>query len=96
MLYAGACNWVCGEGEFYGAKALLNIWKPTVIGNDFSLSQIWVLSNIQGRLANSIEAGWHVSSSLALSLIYLFICNSFFCYIQKYIFILNLFIYIKM
>ncbi|KAM0020853.1 putative neprosin [Helianthus debilis subsp. tardiflorus] len=71
------------EGEFYGAKALLNIWKPTVIGNDFSLSQIWVLSNIQGHLANSIEAGWHVSSSLALSLIYLFICNSFFLLYSK-------------
>ncbi|KAJ0724131.1 putative neprosin [Helianthus annuus] len=51
------------EGEFYGAKALLNVWKPTVIGNDFSLSQIWVLSNIRGRLANSIEAGWHVNPS---------------------------------
>ncbi|XP_021999374.1 uncharacterized protein LOC110896219 [Helianthus annuus] len=51
------------EGEFYGAKALLNVWKPTVIGNDFSLSQIWVLSNIRGRLANSVEAGWHVNPS---------------------------------
>ncbi|MFS7991312.1 putative neprosin [Helianthus anomalus] len=78
--------------EFYGAKAVLNVWKPDVIGNDFSLSQIWVLSNFPGRPANSIEAGWQVSSSLALLFIYY---SDLFCYIQKYIFVLNLFIFIK-
>ncbi|KAL9991955.1 putative neprosin [Helianthus debilis subsp. tardiflorus] len=46
--------------EFYGTKAVLNVWKPDVIGNDFSLSQIWVLSNFPGRPANSIEAGWQI------------------------------------
>ncbi|KAJ0487947.1 putative neprosin [Helianthus annuus] len=76
--------------EFYGAKAVLNVWKPDVIGNDFSLSQIWVLSNFPGRSANSIEAGWQVSSSLAILFIYY---SDLFRYIQKYIFVLNLFIF---
>lgn len=48
------------NGEFYGAKALLNIWKPIVDGDDFSLSQIWVLGDVPNRPVNSVEAGWQV------------------------------------
>ncbi|KAM0056739.1 putative neprosin [Helianthus debilis subsp. tardiflorus] len=48
------------QGEFYGANAYLNVWKPYVTSNDFSRSQIWVLSYVGANLANSVEAGWQV------------------------------------
>ncbi|MFS7892312.1 putative neprosin [Helianthus anomalus] len=48
------------EGEFYGAKAILNVWKPNVTGLDFSLSQIWVVADVPTRPINTIEVGWHV------------------------------------
>ncbi|XP_076894068.1 protein neprosin-like [Bidens hawaiensis] len=51
------------NGEFYGAKALLNIWKPIVDGDDFSLSQIWVLGDVPNRPVNSVEAGWQAYPS---------------------------------
>ncbi|KAF5776206.1 putative neprosin [Helianthus annuus] len=52
------------DGEFYGAKALLNVWQPNVSKYDFSLSQIWVLGDVPNRPVNSIEAGWHVSPNV--------------------------------
>ncbi|KAF5793586.1 putative neprosin [Helianthus annuus] len=48
------------EGEFYGAKAILNVWKPNVIGLDFSVSQIWVVAHVPTRPVNTVEVGWHV------------------------------------
>ncbi|KAG9138908.1 hypothetical protein Leryth_007531 [Lithospermum erythrorhizon] len=46
--------------EVYGAKATINVWNPEVeVVNEFSLSQIWVLSgSFDGSDLNSIEAGW--------------------------------------
>ncbi|KZV37357.1 hypothetical protein F511_01225 [Dorcoceras hygrometricum] len=52
--------------EIYGAKATINVWNPSVeFLNEFSLSQIWVLSgSFNGSELNSIEAGWQVSPEL--------------------------------
>ncbi|KAK1415746.1 hypothetical protein QVD17_31532 [Tagetes erecta] len=58
-----AIGYVTG-GEFYGAKAVLNVWEPNVTGYDFSLSQIWVISDLPNHPANSLEAGWHVNPLL--------------------------------
>ncbi|KAF2306959.1 hypothetical protein GH714_022778 [Hevea brasiliensis] len=52
--------------EVYGAKATVNVWDPSIqVVNEFSLSQIWVLSgSFDGSDLNSIEAGWQVSPEL--------------------------------
>ncbi|KAA8534668.1 hypothetical protein F0562_032185 [Nyssa sinensis] len=52
--------------EVYGAKATINVWDPSIqLLNEFSLSQIWVLSgSFDGSDLNSIEAGWQVSPEL--------------------------------
>ncbi|KAF4376295.1 hypothetical protein F8388_026095 [Cannabis sativa] len=52
--------------EVYGAKATINVWDPSIeMVNEFSLSQIWVLSgSFDGSDLNSIEAGWQVSPEL--------------------------------
>ncbi|XP_073021420.1 protein neprosin-like [Primulina eburnea] len=54
------------SGEIYGAKATINVWNPSIeLVNEFSLSQIWVLSgSFNGSELNSIEAGWQVSPEL--------------------------------
>ncbi|KAJ0013208.1 hypothetical protein Pint_20305 [Pistacia integerrima] len=48
--------------EVYGARATINVWDPSIqVVNEFSLSQIWVLSgSFDGSDLNSIEAGWQV------------------------------------
>ncbi|KAF6157422.1 hypothetical protein GIB67_004360 [Kingdonia uniflora] len=49
-------------GDFYGAKASLNVWAPRVTNTyEFSLSQIWVISGSFGNDLNTIEAGWQAS-----------------------------------
>ncbi|KAG8649814.1 hypothetical protein MANES_08G142300v8 [Manihot esculenta] len=50
--------------EVYGAKATINVWDPSIqLVNEFSLSQIWVLSgSFDGSDLNSIEAGWQSDS----------------------------------
>ncbi|KAL1340035.1 hypothetical protein AAHE18_U088500 [Arachis hypogaea] len=52
--------------EIYGAKASINVWDPSIQAmNEFSLSQIWILSgSFDGPDLNSIEAGWQVSPEL--------------------------------
>ncbi|XP_065007033.1 protein neprosin-like isoform X1 [Musa acuminata AAA Group] len=52
--------------EVYGAKATINVWDPSIqVENEFSLSQIWILSgSFDGTDLNSIEAGWQVSPEL--------------------------------
>ncbi|CAN6724945.1 unnamed protein product [Malus baccata var. baccata] len=52
--------------ELYGARATINVWTPSIEQvNEFSLSQIWVLSgSFDGTDLNSIEAGWQVSPEL--------------------------------
>ncbi|KAM0054813.1 putative neprosin [Helianthus debilis subsp. tardiflorus] len=53
------------EGEFYGAKASMNVWNPQIQQtNEFSLSQIWLLGGSFASDLNSIEAGWQVSPDL--------------------------------
>ncbi|XP_010524957.1 PREDICTED: uncharacterized protein LOC104802851 [Tarenaya hassleriana] len=54
------------SGEIYGAKATINVWDPSIQQmNEFSLSQIWLLSgSFDGSDLNSIEAGWQVSPEL--------------------------------
>ncbi|KAJ1255352.1 hypothetical protein BS78_K258000 [Paspalum vaginatum] len=59
-----AVGYVSG-GQFYGAKASLNVWPARVASPaEFSLSQIWVISGAFGRDLNTIEAGWQVSPEL--------------------------------
>ncbi|GAB4845736.1 hypothetical protein Ancab_039138 [Ancistrocladus abbreviatus] len=51
--------------QYYGAKASINVWTPHVTNeNEFSLSQIWVISGSFGNDLNTIEAGWQVSPAL--------------------------------
>ncbi|XP_076951615.1 protein neprosin-like [Bidens hawaiensis] len=53
------------QGEFYGAKATMNVWNPKIHQpNEFSLSQIWILKGSFASDLNSIEAGWQVSPDL--------------------------------
>ncbi|KAG0460478.1 hypothetical protein HPP92_020775 [Vanilla planifolia] len=54
-----------GEG-FYGAKATINVWDPYIqVANEFSLSQIWVVSGSYDQSdLNTIEAGWQVSPEI--------------------------------
>nr|XP_043613332.1 uncharacterized protein LOC122585277 [Erigeron canadensis] len=48
------------DGKFYGTKALMNVWKPYVAKYyDFSLSQIWVSSDVPTHDVQTVEAGWH-------------------------------------
>ncbi|XP_077244235.1 protein neprosin-like [Tasmannia lanceolata] len=59
-----AVGYVMGD-QYYGAKASLNVWAPTVNNpNEFSLSQMWVISGSFGDDLNTIEAGWQVSPEL--------------------------------
>ncbi|MFS7892314.1 putative neprosin [Helianthus anomalus] len=85
------------EGEFYGAKAILNVWKPNVIGLDFSVSQIWVVAHVPTRPVNTVEVGWHLFLCYNVNLdtkylsevlfliyyYYLFIILVIFCYNVK-------------
>ena len=50
-------------GQYYGAKATLNVWEPKIQQpNEFSLSQIWILGGSFASDLNSIEAGWQVNN----------------------------------
>ncbi|XP_047966289.1 uncharacterized protein LOC125210750 [Salvia hispanica] len=61
-----AIAYTTGSGEVYGARATINVWDPSIEEvNEFSLSQLWVLSgSFDGSDLNSIEAGWQVSPEL--------------------------------
>ncbi|KAG2693894.1 hypothetical protein I3760_08G116500 [Carya illinoinensis] len=58
IAYTGASQ------ELYGARATINVWDPTIqVVNEFSLSQVWILSgSFDGSDLNSIEAGWQSDS----------------------------------
>ncbi|XP_041013166.1 uncharacterized protein LOC121256437 [Juglans microcarpa x Juglans regia] len=59
-----AVGYVSGD-QYYGAKASINVWAPRVANqNEFSLSQMWVISGSFGDDLNTIEAGWQVSPEL--------------------------------
>ncbi|KAL3630975.1 hypothetical protein CASFOL_023959 [Castilleja foliolosa] len=61
-----AIAYTTSSEEVFGAKATINVWDPSIeVVNEFSLSQIWVLSgSFDGSDLNSIEAGWQVSPEL--------------------------------
>ncbi|CAL0311321.1 unnamed protein product [Lupinus luteus] len=61
-----AIGYTGSSEEVYGAKATINVWNPSIqVVNEFSLSQIWILSgSFDGSDLNSIEAGWQVSPEL--------------------------------
>ncbi|XP_021895887.1 uncharacterized protein LOC110813166 [Carica papaya] len=59
-----AVGYVSGE-QYFGAKASINVWAPRVSNqNEFSLSQMWIISGSFGNDLNTIEAGWQVSPEL--------------------------------
>ena len=70
--------------EIYGAKATINVWEPSIEEiNEFSLSQIWLLSgSFDGSDLNSIEAGWQVLLLLLLNYCLSFFFYSFFHYLD--------------
>jgi len=46
-------------GDYKGAKATINLWVPNVESKvEFSLAQIWIVSDQTGDDRNTIEAGW--------------------------------------
>ncbi|XP_047339660.1 uncharacterized protein LOC124943150 [Impatiens glandulifera] len=47
------------DGRFFGASAMLSIWKPKVNHDEFSLAQLWISSGFGADL-NTIEVGWTV------------------------------------
>nr|XP_027192729.1 uncharacterized protein LOC101508099 [Cicer arietinum] len=51
------------EGEYYGGKAIFNVWAPHVEQNEFSVAQMWVASGNEENL-NTIEVGWQVYPGL--------------------------------
>ncbi|KAG5538953.1 hypothetical protein RHGRI_019487 [Rhododendron griersonianum] len=65
------------EGEFYGAKATMNVWNPKIQQpNEFSLSQLWVLGGSFASDLNSIEAGWQSDAYQATGC-YNLLCSGF-------------------
>ncbi|EPS61083.1 hypothetical protein M569_13717, partial [Genlisea aurea] len=50
------------DGKFFGARGWFGVWKPRVQGNEFSSSQLWVVSDeeLDGPEINIVEAGWQV------------------------------------
>ncbi|WJX93432.1 hypothetical protein P8452_74954 [Trifolium repens] len=52
---------VVDEGEFYGAKATINVWAPHIESPiEFSLAQMWIVSGTFGKDLNTIEAGYQI------------------------------------
>ncbi|VFQ87705.1 unnamed protein product [Cuscuta campestris] len=59
-----AVGYVNGE-QYYGAKASMNVWAPHVANaQEFSLSQMWIISGSFGADLNTIEAGWQISPEI--------------------------------
>ncbi|KAG2305244.1 hypothetical protein Bca52824_033895 [Brassica carinata] len=50
------------KGKFHGAKAIINVWKPYVQPDEFSLAQMWVVARPSSNFSevNTIEVGWQV------------------------------------
>ncbi|KAK8581176.1 hypothetical protein V6N13_144216 [Hibiscus sabdariffa] len=44
-------------GNYFGASARFNIWKPATFNGEFSLAQIWIVAG-HGQETNSLKAGW--------------------------------------
>ncbi|XP_028791311.1 uncharacterized protein LOC114747190 [Neltuma alba] len=58
-----ASVFVKGE-KYYGGKATMSVWQPTVQKDEYSISQIWVISDADSKNLNTIEAGWQVHPQL--------------------------------
>ncbi|KAI3893631.1 hypothetical protein MKX03_006209 [Papaver bracteatum] len=50
-------------GNFLGAQAKINLWKPVTETSEISVSQIWLVAG-KGESLNTIEAGWEVDQKL--------------------------------
>ncbi|XP_045833318.1 uncharacterized protein LOC123924464 [Trifolium pratense] len=49
------------NGDFYGARSTLNVWTPQLEGQlEFSLAQMWIISDSSQDDRNTLEAGWQV------------------------------------
>ncbi|KAH9713147.1 NEP-interacting protein 1 [Citrus sinensis] len=49
------------DGNYYGARATINVWNPLTNFGELSIAQIWVLAG-DGNELNSLEAGWTVNN----------------------------------
>ncbi|KAI9085550.1 hypothetical protein K1719_032393 [Acacia pycnantha] len=56
--------YVRGDDRYYGGKATINTWNPSVQFGEFSVSQIWLLNDDDVANTNTIEAGWQVNPQL--------------------------------
>ncbi|CAH9147311.1 unnamed protein product [Cuscuta epithymum] len=71
-----AVGYVNGD-RYYGAKASMNVWAPHVANTqEFSLSQMWIISGSFGGDLNSIEAGWQ-SDAYRTTGCYNLLCSGF-------------------
>ncbi|XP_038723189.1 uncharacterized protein LOC120014982 isoform X2 [Tripterygium wilfordii] len=62
-----AIAYIEGNGEkYYGAKGILNVWKPNTQGFvEFSCAQLWLLGGpLETGKLNTLEAGWQVNPLL--------------------------------
>ncbi|XP_076892499.1 protein neprosin-like [Bidens hawaiensis] len=51
--------------KYHGIKAIVNVWAPNIANkDDYSNSQIWVISRIPNHDVNVIEVGWMVYPGL--------------------------------
>ncbi|MBI1214099.1 MAG: DUF239 domain-containing protein [Alphaproteobacteria bacterium] len=41
-----------------GVRSTLNIWSPSVAGNDMSLSQTWIVGKTPQSVTQTLESGW--------------------------------------
>ncbi|XP_028777886.1 uncharacterized protein LOC114734417, partial [Neltuma alba] len=55
--------YVAGQGgheekNIMEGKATMSVWQPAVQKDEYSISQIWVISDADSKNLNTIEAGW--------------------------------------
>ncbi|XP_047341294.1 uncharacterized protein LOC124944983 [Impatiens glandulifera] len=52
-----------GGSSYHGASGIFNVWNPKTEDNEFSLSQIWVVTSYKDyyKNLNTIEVGWMVN-----------------------------------
>ncbi|XP_010923381.1 protein neprosin-like [Elaeis guineensis] len=51
-------------GKYYGAKATINVWNPTLEQTyEFSMSELWLIAGHTEQL-DAVEVGWHVNPGL--------------------------------
>ncbi|XP_054813491.1 uncharacterized protein LOC129314146 [Prosopis cineraria] len=58
-----AVVYVDGE-KYYGGKATINVWQPSVEKDEWSFSQIWAINDADIKNLDTIEAGWQVYPEL--------------------------------